>query len=238
MTIILIRTIIIYVVLVGAMRIMGKRQLGQLEVSDLVSTLLLSEIASLPIENPGIPLVYAIIPIVLVLAAEVFTAALLSRYPGLKGLLSTRPAVLVKMGKPQEAALKRARISADELMVALRKSGSVDISGVAYAILEQDGNISVVPTAPERPATASDVGLSPGESGIYHILIENGKVNRHGLLSVGKTDSWIEQFLITQNTPLDEVFLMLADDGGNIRFFRSQKSDGSAPSDAGKAEKQ
>lgn len=89
---------------------MGKRQLGQLEVSDLVSTLLLSEIAALPIENHSIPLVYAIIPIILVLAAEVFSAALLSRFPGLKNILSTRPTVLVKMGKPREDELKRAHI--------------------------------------------------------------------------------------------------------------------------------
>ena len=129
MSIILIRTVIIYVVLVGAMRLMGKRQLGQLEVSDLVSTLLLSEIAALPIENHSIPLVYAIIPIILVLAAEVFSAALLSRFPGLKNILSTRPTVLVKMGKPREDELKRARISADELMVALRRAGSTDIGG-------------------------------------------------------------------------------------------------------------
>ena len=237
MAIILIRTVIIYIVLVGAMRIMGKRQLGQLEVSDLVSTLLLSEIAALPIENHSIPLVYAIIPIVLVLAAEIFSAALLSRYPGLKNLLSTRPTVLVKMGKPQEAALKRTRISADELMVALRKSGSTDISSVAYATLEQDGTISVVPTTPERPATAADVGKKPAESGIYHILIENGKINRHGLDSVGKNERWIEQFLITQNTQLEDVFLMLADDGGSLRFFRSQKKSAKADADGGKTEK-
>ena len=223
MAIILIRTVIIYIVLVGAMRIMGKRHLGQLEVSDLVSTLLLSEIAALPIENHSIPLVYAIIPIVLVLAAEIFSAALLSRYPGLKNLLSTRPTVLVKMGKQQEAAL--------------RKSGSTDISSVAYATLEQDGTISVVPTTPERPATAADVGKKPAESGIYHILIENGKINRHGLDSVGKNERWIEQFLITQNTQLEDVFLMLADDGGSLRFFRSQKKSAHADADGGKTEK-
>lgn len=224
MSIILIRTVIIYVVLVGAMRLMGKRQLGQLEVSDLVSTLLLSEIAALPIENHSIPLVYAIIPIILVLAAEVFSAALLSRFPGLKNILSTRPTVLVKMGKPREDELKRARISADELMVALRRAGSTDISAVAYAILEQDGSISVIPTAPERPATANDVGRSPAETGIYHILVENGKPNRHGLDATNKNENWLRQFLITQNTRLEDVFLLLADDGGGIRFFRSQKS--------------
>lgn len=226
MSIILIRTVIIYVVLVGAMRLMGKRQLGQLEVSDLVSTLLLSEIAALPIENHSIPLVYAIIPIILVLAAEVFSAALLSRFPTLKNILSTRPTVLVKQGRPQEEELKRTRISADELMVALRHSGSTDISTVAYAILEQDGSISVIPTAPEKPATAADLGKTPQETGIYHILIENGKVNRHGLEAVNKNDSWVGQFLTTESCTLADVFLLLADDGGNLRFFRKQEASG------------
>ena len=215
MSIILIRTVIIYVVLVGAMRLMGKRQLGQLEVSDLVSTLLLSEIAALPI-----------IPIILVLAAEVFSAALLSRFPTLKNILSTRPTVLVKQGRPQEEELKRTRISADELMVALRHSGSTDISTVAYAILEQDGSISVIPTAPEKPATAADLGKTPQETGIYHILIENGKVNRHGLEAVNKNDSWVGQFLTTESCTLADVFLLLADDGGNLRFFRKQEASG------------
>lgn len=225
MSVILIRTVIIYVVLVGAMRLMGKRQLGQLEVSDLVSTLLLSEIAALPIENHSIPLVYAIIPIILVLAAEVFSAALLSRIPALKNILSTRPTVLVKQGKPQQDALRRMRISADELMVALRRSGSTDVSTVAYAILEQDGSISVIPTAAEKPATAADTGKNPAETGIYHILVENGKINRHGLEAVNKNESWLGQFLTTENCTLGDIFLLLADDGGNLRFFRRQEDE-------------
>lgn len=109
-------------------------------------------------------------------------------------------------------------------MVALRRAGSTDISAVAYAILEQDGSISVIPTAPERPATANDVGRSPAETGIYHILVENGKPNRHGLDATNKNENWLRQFLITQNTRLEDVFLLLADDGGGIRFFKSQKS--------------
>lgn len=225
MSTIFIRTVIIYVILIGAMRLMGKRQIGQLEVSDLVSTLLLSEIAALPIEDPDIPLVYAVIPIIFVLAAEVLSAALLSRFPAMKNIFSTRPTVLVKMGVPQEKALVRARISADELMVALRRSGSTDLSAVAYAILEQDGGISVIPSASERPATAANVGKTPAENGMYHILIDNGRLDRHGMDATGKTERWIKQLLITQNVTLDEVFLLLVDDAGDVRFFKKQSVD-------------
>lgn len=220
MLVILIRTIVIYITLIGAMRLMGKRQIGQLEVSDLVSTLLLSEIAALPIENPSIPLVYALIPIIIVLGAEIFTAALLSRFPALKNLLSVRPTLLIKMGDPQIDGLRRARISADELMVALRRSGNTDISKVAYAIFEQDGGISVIPTTEDRPATAADVGCHPTESGIYHIIIDNGRVDSHGLAAAKKNKAWLEQLLVSENCRAEDIFLLLADDGGDVRVYK------------------
>lgn len=220
MLVILVRTIIIYIMLIGAMRLMGKRQIGQLEVSDLVSTLLLSEIAALPIEDPSIPLVYALIPTVIVLGAEIFSAALLSRFPALKNLLSVRPTLLIKMGKPQVDGLRRARISADELMVALRRSGNTDISKIAYAIFEQDGGISVIPTAEERSATAADVGKHPTESGIYHIIIDNGRIDRHGLAAANKNEAWIDQLLTSENCRAEDIFLLLADDGGDVRVFK------------------
>lgn len=224
MLVILIRTILIYIMLIGAMRLMGKRQIGQLEVSDLVSTLLLSEIAALPIEDPSIPLVYALIPIIVVLAAEIFSAALLSRFPGLKNLLSVRPTLLIKMGHPQVDGLRRARISADELMVALRRSGNTDISKVAYAIFEQDGGISVIPTTEERPATAADVGRHPAEGGIYHIIIDNGRIDRHGLAAANKSEAWVEQLLQSEACRAEDIFLLLADDGGEVRVYKRQNA--------------
>ena len=128
MATIIIRTIIIYSILIGAMRLMGKRQIGQLEVSDLVSTLLLSELAALPIENHDIPLLYAVIPTVLLMSIEIFTAALQGRFPKLKNLFSPRPSILIRMGQPDFAELKKCRMSSDELLIALRKSGTTDIS--------------------------------------------------------------------------------------------------------------
>ena len=164
MATIFIRTLIIYFLLIIAMRMMGKRQIGQLEITDLVSTLLLSEIATLPIENQDIPVIYAIIPIIIIMTAEIVSAALPTKFPKLKNLFSTRPETLVKMGAPDLNALKAARMTADELMVALRKNGISDIDEVGYAILEQDGSVSVLPRAEQRPATAADVGKSPQES--------------------------------------------------------------------------
>lgn len=222
MATIFIRTLIIYFLLIIAMRMMGKRQIGQLEITDLVSTLLLSEIATLPIENQDIPVIYAIIPIIIIMTAEIVSAALPTKFPKLKNLFSTRPETLVKMGTPDLNALKAARMTADELMVALRKNGISDIDEVGYAILEQDGSVSVLPRAEQRPATAADVGKSPQENGMFHIMIDGGKINEHSLTATGQSRAWLERQLISRNLKLDEVALMLSDENGDVRMFTNE----------------
>ena len=222
MATIIIRTIIIYSVLIGAMRLMGKRQIGQLEVSDLVSTLLLSELASLPIENPDIPLLYSIIPTVLLMSIEIFTAALQGKFPKFKNLFSTRPSILVRMGNPDFAELERCRMSSDELMVALRKSGTTDISEVAYAILEQDGTVSVIPRAYAKPATAKDVLAKNSESGIFHIIIDRGLINSDSLKKINKSAEWVENAVSKYAIAVSSVRLMLCDEIGNILLYTSK----------------
>ena len=202
---------------------MGKRQIGQLEISDLVSTLLLSEIASVPIENRDIPIVYAVIPIILLMAVEIFSAALQGKYPKLKNLFSPRPSVIIRMGQPDFAELEKCRISADELLVALRHSGTTDISEVAYAILEQDGTVSVLPRAYAKPATASDVKASNTESGMFRIIIDHGLVNENSLCELSRDRAWLESVLSANQCTSDEVTLMLADEVGKIQIFKQKE---------------
>lgn len=219
MVTILIRTILIYIILVFSLRLMGKRQIAQLEISDLVSTLLLSEIAALPIENLNIPVSYAIIPTVAVMTFEIVSSALQQKFPGLKNLFSPRPEVLIRMGKPDFSELRRARMSADELMVALRRTGTSDIEEVAYAILEQDGSVSIIPRARCRPATVSDVGGETKETGLFHIIIDHGKWNSSSLDAIGREQTWAEGILRRRGLTVQEVLLMLANNGGETRIF-------------------
>lgn len=123
---ILLRTLIIYLTLVVTMRVMGKRQLGELEVSELVTTLLLSEVASLPITNQDIPLAFAIVPVLTLMSLEVLLSGLLLHIPALKKALSVRPTILIRHGKPDAAAMKKSRISAEELFSHLRQKGVSD----------------------------------------------------------------------------------------------------------------
>lgn len=226
MTTIIIRTLIIYSVLIGAMRLMGKRQIGQLEVSDLVSTLLLSELASIPIENHDIPLLYSVIPTVLLMAIEIFTAAMQGKFPKLKNLFSPRPSVLIRMGIPDFTELERCRMSGDELMVALRKSGTTDISEIAYAILEQDGSVSVIPRSYAKPATAKDVLAKNAESGIFHIIIDRGLVNTDSLQKIKKSAEWVKNAVSKYGLEIPDVRLMLCDDAGNIQVYTSDGKEG------------
>lgn len=216
MVTIIMRTLIIYTLLLLAMRLMGKRQIGQLEVSDLVSTLLLSELAALPIENHDIPLAYSLIPTVLLMSIEIFTAALQVKFPKLKNLFSPRPSILIRMGKPNFAELEKCRMSADELLIALRRSGTTDISEVAYAILEQDGNVSVIPRSYAKPATAKDVAAGNTESGIFRIIVDRGIPNDNSLVELSRDIEWLKSAV---NIPISEIRLMLADEIGNIQVF-------------------
>ncbi len=216
MLIVFIRTILIYLLLLGAMRLMGKRQIGELEVTDLVITLLLSDIATHPIMDPDNPLSHALIPIITLLATEVTLSFLLSRYTKLKNLCSARPNILIRDGKINQKELDRLRISADELISELRQKDVTSIDDVAYAILEQNGKISVIPKACCQSPTREDLTLPCAESGIMHILISRGVINRYNLRLLGHNDEWLNKEISRHGCRVQDVFLMTENDGGEI----------------------
>lgn len=213
MVTVVLRTAIIYTVLIVAMRLMGKRQIGELDVSDLVTTLLISEIASLPITEPELPLSHAIIPLILLLSFEVLISFLISRFPRLK-FLTARPSTLIRDGKISRSAMRNARISFDELFCELRNQGVYDIDEVEYAILEQNGRISVIQKARFRQPCAEDLGLEVKESGLFHIVIERGHINRHGIKLVGIGESELRSELRKRQLEVSDVYLMTVNDAG------------------------
>lgn len=221
---ILIRTLILYVALIGTMRFMGKRQLGELEISDLVTTLLLSEIASLPISDTNIPLSHALIPILTLTSLEVVLSGALLKLPALKQILSVRPAVLVRHGKPDRGIMRSVRVSAEELMSQLRQKDVTDLDEVEYAILEPNGQISVVKKAEQMQATAADVGVKKTESGIAHVIICDGKVNSRNLSMAGRDSRWLERELHRRKLTPGEVFLLTVDDAGKVRVYPGEAS--------------
>ncbi len=216
---ILIRTLIIYVSLIMIMRFMGKRQLGELEISDLVTTLLVSEIASLPLTNTDVPLSHAILPILVLTSLEVLLSGAQIKIPLLKKLFSIRPAILIRHGVPDRAVMRSVRVSSEELLSQLRQKDVTDPHEVEYAILEPNGQISVVKRAREQPPTLEQLDMNVPERGMMHMVICDGKINTRNLTLAGKDERWLEAYLLTKRTRADDVFLLLVDDSGKTRLY-------------------
>ena len=214
MLIILFRTIIIYILLIGTIRLMGKRQLGELEISELVTTLLLSEIASLPIADQSIPITHAVIPLVSILTLEMIFSIILLKCPRLKSIVSARPSVLIRHGTLDQKELSRIRISMDELISELRQSGVGNPADVDYAILEQNGKISILLKKAAEPPTAANLHLALPENGIMHALIEDGTVNDYNLSLLHLKRSDLARLL--GEAPPTAFFYAGMDDGGNL----------------------
>ena len=217
------RTILIYLMVTGAMRLMGKRQIGQLEVSELVTTLLLSEIATLPIENPDIPVLHAVVPVVTLLMLEVGMALLLSRCPRLRRKLEAPPSMLICRGVLDQKELARNRLSVEEVLAGLRQQGIGDPAEVDYAMLEKNGQLSVLLKEPYRPVTVKDAGLVVEREGMMHVLISGGAVNEYNLRLLGKDETWLEDVLKRKKARRKDVLCLLCNDAGKVTLVRKER---------------
>ena len=213
---IFIRTVIIYFILTIIMRIMGKRQLGELDVGELVITIILSEIATNPITNPDRSLLEAVVPMATLASLEILTSALIIKAPIFKSILSSKPTVLVARGVIDFRQMKRVRISLEELVSQVRQNGIYDLNEVDYAILEENGKMSVIPKNANRQPDKSDLKVYCPDNGIMHLVISDGSVNSHGLSIVKKDRAWLERTLARLGIGIKDVLCMTVDDSGKI----------------------
>ena len=223
MTTILFRTLIIYTCLIVIMRLMGKRQIGQLEVSELITTLLLSEIATLPIENPDIPVLYAVIPVVTLLTFEVVMAVLLSRLPRFRRKIESSPSMLIRNGYLDQGELLRNRLSVEELIASLRQQGVGDPGEVAYAILEKNGQMSLILKEEHRPLTPADLSMTPERAGMMHLVVCDGVINEYNLKLLGRDGAWVSAQLQSRGLRQDEVLYLLCNDAGRISVLKKER---------------
>ena len=224
MTVILIRTLIVYFMLTAVMRLMGKRQLGELQISELISTLVLSEVAATPIVDPNIPLLYAFIPVGFIFALEIILPELFFHFPRLRKLVEGTPSFLIQNGKICQSELRKNRITAEEFLAALRTGGIADPADVEYAILEASGMISIFRRASQEPPTCTDLKLSVNESGIAHILVSDGRLNSSSMKGLDLTEDDIYRYLHKYHRPLSEVYLLTRDDAGKFEVIWKEVS--------------
>jgi uncharacterized membrane protein YcaP (DUF421 family) len=226
MAVILIRTVLIYTVLLCVIRLMGKRQIGELQPSELVTTLILSQIASQPIASQSIPISYGLVPVAAVVCLEVIASYLTAKVPFLKRVFVGRPSILINRGRLDRRELLRQRVTVEELLSELRSRGVGDPGDVYYAVMEENGSISVILRAASSPLTRRDSGADPGEKGMARIVISDGVVNADNLSALGKDGGWLGKKLKENSVTPDRVFLMTCDDGDNVCIVKKQKGRG------------
>ena len=217
------RTLFMYLFLILALRLMGKRQVGELQVSELIVTFMLSELAVNPISNRDLPILYAVVPVLLLLSLEVIVSFLMLKSNRMKRLLYGRPAVVIRYGKIQFPVLRKHRVELDELLSELRQKGIAHIEDVAYAILEENGKLSVFPRTELQPVTPKDAHISVPETGIAHAIVIDGTVLPQNLTLCGKDERWLARWLAKNKTAVDELFLLTLDDGG--KAYHMTKAD-------------
>ena len=214
---IVIHSITMYALLILFMRVMGKRQLGQLEPSELVVTILISEVASTPMAEPDKPLYYGIVPVFVLFLLELLMSLATAQSVRLRTLLSGKPSLLIAHGRIDQTQMRRNRFTPDELAEALRSQGALDLNQVQYAILETDGQLNVIMDPADRPVTAGQMGLGTEDAGYPMIVINDGRVLGENLKLLGKDEKWLEKRLRAQNIPsAKDVYLMTVDMAGGV----------------------
>lgn len=217
------RTIIMYVLVIAAIRLMGKRQVGELEVSELVITFMLSELAVLPISDKKIPILQTLIPIITLLSAEVILSFATSKSALCKKIFLGRPSVIIKKGVLNQKELSRLRMSTSELLSELRLKGASSISEVEYAIIEDNGQLSVIKKENYSPVTPDFEGKNAEEKGISHGVIIEGKIYRENLNMSGKSENWLRAQLSKRKVQIKDIYLMTVDDNGNVFIITKTK---------------
>ncbi len=216
-----IRTIILYLILIVGIRLMGKRQIGQLEPSELVLSLLIADLAAVPMQDFGIPLLMGIIPILTLLCLSTIFSVLTVKSIRFRTLLCSRPSVVIQDGEILVGEMVKNRFTVDELMEELRVAGVTDLSSVKYAVLETTGRISVVPR--DRPATIRDLGREEVDGGMPLILISDGRVLTENLHIRGLSRQWLQEELTKRGVQdASQVFLMTVNEVGGVYFSRKE----------------
>ncbi len=223
MTIVLIRSLILYFLVIFAVRLMGKRQIGELQPTELVITILVSNITTLPLEDVSIPLIVGITPILSLVCFEVIMSWLSLKYPKFRKVLSGQPKIIISNGKIDRKIMQELRFSVDDLMTALRTDGIFDINEVQYAIVETTGSVSVMKKQTLDTPTRSDAGIMAENSNPPNIVISDGKIIEKALKPVGMDMNQLNSLLKKRKLRPENIFIMTADSSGNYYIAKKEK---------------
>ncbi|NLC12184.1 MAG: DUF421 domain-containing protein [Firmicutes bacterium] len=220
---VIIRTIILYALVFLAMRLMGKRQLAQLQPYELAVAIMISALAAIPMEDISIPLVNSIIPILILLSFQILVSMISLKFGGARSFLCGKPSIVVENGKLVESELRNLRVNINDLLENLRLAGYPNLSDVEFAIMETNGQISVIPKSQKRPLNPEDLNIPTSYEGICYSLIVDGQVDHQNLALVGQTEEWLLNELSKFGIKsLKDVFFASLDTQGNLYYQKKE----------------
>ena len=218
----MLRTLLLYIAVIAAIRLMGKRQIGDLDPSELVVTILVSDLAAVPMQDLGIPMVSGLVPIATLIVLEILLSFLALKSRPFRRLLNGQPAIIIRGGKLDIQKLRQMRLTTDEVIETLRKQNVASVADVKYGVIEPDGTLTVIPKQAKQPVTADMLGLSPRDAGRPLVVVSAGKLGNRSLQLLHLDPRDIENRLNNQSIALSDVFLMTLDDCGNTFLQRKE----------------
>lgn len=217
------RTILLYVFIIVAFRLMGKRQVAEMQATEFVITILISAVASVPMQDLDIPLLHGLTPIITLIAAEILLSVVSMGSVRVRRALSGSPVEIIRDGVIDQKALRQMRMTLDDLFESLRLKDVFNLQDVQSALVETNGQLSVLLTPQAQAATAQSLGRQPRPSYPMEVLIADGVVSAQGLEKTGHSQKWMDTVL--QNNGLrqpGQVFLLCADKPGNIILLKKE----------------
>lgn len=217
------RTILLYIVIIIAIRIMGKRQISEMQTSELVITLLMSNIASIPMQDTDQSMLSGIIPIMVLLVCEISISYLMLKHTKIRSLICGKPVIIIDNGKIDRDAMIQLRISTEDMYEQLRQKDIFDIKEVAYAIIETNGKLSVMKKPENDTVTVSDMKIKAKEKPLQVSVISDGEISKSSLRYCGFQESYIQKVLKKESTALSDVFIMTMDKNGSYNIIKKEK---------------
>ena len=213
---IFIRILIVYFTLLVFLRLLGKRQLGEMELSEFLVASLIADMAANPLQDIGMPLLNGLLPIMTLICCEIMISTLSMRSIRLRSFLFGKPSLLIEHGQIRQKEMNKNRFTLDELLQELRSLGVRDIASIEYAFLETNGKLSVLQYAAQMPPIAAELNITAENRGFPRILISDGRLIRENLQKSGYTESWLSEQLRPYGGRIEDIFLLTVDDAAHV----------------------
>ena len=223
MAVVLIRACILYIIITFSLRLMGKRQLGELQPSELVVTILISNIAAIPVEDSSVPMLMGVVTILTLVCLDIIVSAIMLKFPKFRKMIIGSPRVIMSEGVIMQKEMKRLRYTVDDLVEAMREEQIFDINEIWYAIVETTGKIHFLKKTDYLSAEKADVSCGGSSSDPPAVIIRDGREDAEQLASMGLGTGWLNEQLRQQKLSIKDVFLMTADRNGQNTIIKRQR---------------